>query len=42
MNQKTFLMLSSIAVLLGAALSSSGAETTLDAAALRAKAKTLI
>ena len=42
MNQKTFLMLSSIAVLLGAALSSSGAETTLDAAALRAKAKAVM
>jgi cytochrome c peroxidase len=42
MNQKTFLMHSSIAVLLGVALSASAAETTLDAAALRAKATSVI
>jgi cytochrome c peroxidase len=42
MNQKTFLMLSTIVVLLGTALSGSAAETTLDAAALRAKAKSVI
>jgi cytochrome c peroxidase len=42
MNQKTLVMLSSIAALLGAAFSSSAAETTLDAAALRAKATSVI
>lgn len=42
MNQKTFLMLSSIAVLLGAALGSSAAEATLDVPALRAKAKSFM
>lgn len=42
MNQKTFLMISSMAVLLSAALSGSAAETTLDVAALRAKAKAAI
>jgi cytochrome c peroxidase len=42
MNQKTILMISSIAALLSAAISSSGADTPLDAAALRAKAKALI
>jgi cytochrome c peroxidase len=42
MNQKIFLMLTSIAVLLGVAPSGSAAETTLDAAALRAKAKSFV
>jgi cytochrome c peroxidase len=42
MNQKTILMISSIAALLSAAISSSGADTPPDAAALRAKAKALI
>jgi cytochrome c peroxidase len=42
MNQKIFLMRSSIVVLLGVALSGSSAETTLDAAALRAKAMSVI
>jgi cytochrome c peroxidase len=42
MNQRTFLMIASITALLGATLTSSGAETTLDVAALRAKAKALI
>lgn len=42
MNQKTFLMVSSIAVLLGAALGSSAAEATPDVPALRAKAKSFM
>src|SRR5512136_1553407 len=42
MNQKTYLMLSSIAVLLGAVLTSSAAETTPSAAELHAKAKSFI
>ncbi len=42
MNQKPFLMLTSIAVLLGAALGSSAAEATLDVPALRAKAKSFM
>jgi cytochrome c peroxidase len=42
MNQKTLVMLASIAALLGAALSGSAVETTLDAAALRAKATSVI
>lgn len=42
MNQKSFVMLSCLAGVLGAVLSSSAAETTLDAAALRAKALSVI
>src|SRR5512136_580014 len=42
MNQKTFLMLSSIAVLLGVAANGSAADTTLDAGVLRAKAKSFV
>ena len=42
MNEKTFLMLSSIAVLLGVAANGSAAETTLDPAALRTKAKSFV
>ena len=42
MNQKTFLRQSSILVLLGVALSGSAAETSVDAAALRAKAVSVI
>ncbi len=42
MNQKTSLMISSIAVLLGAVLSSSAAEATQSATELRAKAKTFM
>ncbi len=42
MNQKTCLLLSSIAVVLGATLSSSAAETTPSAAELRVKAKAFI
>jgi cytochrome c peroxidase len=42
MNQKSFLMQSSIVVLLGVALSGSAAETSVDAAALRAKAMSVV
>jgi cytochrome c peroxidase len=42
MNQKSFLTVSSMAILLSAALSGSAADATLEAAALRAKAKALI
>jgi cytochrome c peroxidase len=42
MNQKTYVMLSSIAILLGAAFSSWAAEATPDAAALRGKAASFI
>jgi len=42
MNQRTILMISSIAALLSATLTSSGAETPPDAVALRAKAKAVI
>ncbi|MCX6925491.1 MAG: cytochrome-c peroxidase, partial [Verrucomicrobia bacterium] len=42
MNHKTFLILASVAVLLGTAPKGSAAETTPDAAALRAKAKLVI
>ena len=42
MNQRTFLMHASIVVLLGVALSGSAAETSVDAAALRAKAMSVV
>ncbi len=42
MNHRIFFVISAIAVLSGAALNSSGAETTPDGAALRTKAKAVI
>ena len=42
MNQRTCLMLPSVAVLLGAVLSAPAADSSLDAAQLRARAKTFI